>query len=372
LPKHDLRWQEAVKPLLRSVQTPALVIDTAAIKETYSEFRQEFGEAIIYYALKANPHPGIVKLLHQLGCDFEISSSGELRQLLEMRIPPERIISGNPTKEAAFLEQAHANGVGLFALDSHSEIEKLQKYAPRSGICVRLAVSNEGSEWPLSDKFGVEVDEAVQLLKLASQKGLVPRGVTFHVGSQCTQAETWTKAIEKTRLVWEGAEAKGVELDLLNIGGGFPIEYLKPAPSVAEIASVVKESVGSAFPHGVNLSLAPGRALVGEAGTLAATVIATAKRGEKKWLYLDVGVFNGLMESVGGIRYPIVTDKTGPDIPWVLSGPTCDSFDVIADAVELPDLGIGDRVYIRSAGAYTTSYASQFDGFRIPDTYYVE
>ncbi len=372
MPHHDRRWQKVIKPVLESVHTPALVIDTAAIRETYFEFRREFREAKIYYALKANPHPGIVKVLQLLGCDFEISSSGELRQLLGLEIPRERIITGNPTKETAFIEQAYVSGVGLFALDSHSEIDKLHKYAPGSRVCVRLTVPNDGSEWPLSDKFGVEVDDAVELLELAGEKGLVPEGITFHVGSQCTMATTWAKAIEKSRLVWERAEARGLTLHLLNVGGGFPIEYLKPTPSVAEIASVIKQSVRSAFPSGINLSLAPGRALVGEAGTLATTVIATATRGDKRWLYLDIGVFNGLMEAVGGIRYPMTTDKTGPAIPWVLSGPTCDSFDVISDAVELPDLSVGDRVYIRSAGAYTTAYASRFDGFSIPETYYVE
>jgi len=235
-----------------------------------------------------------------------------------------------------------------------------------------LTVPNEGSEWPLSNKFGVEVDEAVELMDLALQRDLVPERVTFHVGSQCTQAATWAKAIEKCRLVWEGAAARGINLSLLNIGGGFPIEYLKPVPSVSETASVVRDSLHSAFPKGVTLSLAPGRALVGEAGTLASTVIGTAKRGQKRWLYLDIGVFNGLMESVGGIKYRILTDKVGSAVPWVLSGPTCDSFDVIAEDIELPELEVGDKVYIRSAGAYTTAYASVFDGFCIPETYYVE
>ncbi len=357
--------------MLQRVQTPALVIDTAVIRETYSEFRKQFSEGSIYYALKANPHSGIVKLLSQLGCDFEISSRGELDQLTTMGIRSERIISGNPTKEAAFVEQAHAYGVKLFAIDSSSEIDKLHKYAPGSSVCVRLTVPNEGSEWPLSNKFGVEVDVAVELLQQASQKGLVPEGITFHVGSQCMQVRTWAKAIEKARLVWDGAEAEGVKLSLLNIGGGFPIQYLKPTPSVAEIASMIKKSLVSVFPKGVRVSLAPGRALVGEAGTLAATVIATADRGDKRWLYLDVGVFNGLMEAVGGIRYPMSTDETGAAVPWVLAGPTCDSFDVVSDAVELPELTAGDRVYIRSAGAYTTSYASQFDGFSIPEIHYV-
>lgn len=372
MPQSDQRWKEVIKPVLESVETPALVMDKAALRQKYQEFRGEFSDAGIYYALKANPHPEIVMLLHELGCDFEISSQGELDLLLRLAIPPERIISGNPTKESSFIKHAYGSGVSLFAFDSYSEIDKLQELAPGSRVCIRLAVPNDGSEWPLSKKFGVEVDESIELLVAASEKHLIPEGITFHVGSQCTQASTWAKAIEKSSLVWKGVEARGLKLRLLNAGGGFPIRYLKPIPSVAEISSVIEKSIHSSFPEGLRLAVAPGRALVGDAGVLVATVIATAVRDTKKWLYLDVGVFNGLMESVGGIKYPMMTEKAGQPVNWTLSGPTCDSFDVISEEVELPDLCVGDRVYIKSAGAYTTAYASQFDGFRIPEIHYVE
>jgi ornithine decarboxylase len=342
------------------------------VREKYQEFRTHFGEASIYYALKANPHPGIVQLLQELDCQFEISSLGELELLLNMGIPSRRIISGNPVKEGAFVERAHASGIDLFAFDSYPEIEKLADCAPGSRVTVRLAVPNDGSEWPLSKKFGVEPREAADLLRRAGQRGLRPVGITFHVGSQCTQPDTWAVAIQKSRIVWQLAAEKGVALSLLNVGGGFPIEYLKPVPSTAEIAGVVHRSVADAFPGGVELAVAPGRALVGEAGLLEATVIARAERDSKPWFYLDVGVFNGLMESVGGIRYRVSTDRGGPVIQCVLAGPSCDSFDVIDPGAELPDLQVGDRVRILSAGAYTTAYASQFDGFQIPAIHYTE
>jgi ornithine decarboxylase len=372
LPQFDQRWHKVIKPVLDSVETPALVMDKAALRQKYQEFRREFSDAAIYYALKANPHPGIVMLLHELGCDFEISSQGELDLLLRLAIPPDRIISGNPTKESSFVKHAWDSGVTLFAFDSYSEIDKLAELAPGSRVCIRLTVPNDGSEWPLSNKFGVEVDEAIRLLLSASERHLIPEGITFHVGSQCTQSNTWAKAIEKSSLVWRGAEAMGLKLRLLNAGGGFPIQYLKPIPSTAEISSVIDKSIRSSLPEGLSLAVAPGRALVGDAGVLVTTVIATAVRDSKKWLYLDVGVFNGLMEAVGGIKYPMMADKAGPSVNWVLSGPTCDSFDVISEEVELPDLSVGDRVYIKSAGAYTTAYASHFDGFRIPEIHYVE
>ncbi|MBM4443800.1 MAG: type III PLP-dependent enzyme [Chloroflexi bacterium] len=342
------------------------------IRDKYREFRSQFPEATIYYALKANPHPGIVRLLQELDCHFEISSLGELELLSEMGVRSRRIISGNPVKERAFVERAHASGIDLFAFDSYPEIDKLEECAPGSRVTVRLAVPNDGSEWPLSKKFGVEPREAADLLLRAGERGLKPVGVTFHVGSQCTRPATWAVAIEKSKLVWRMAAERGLSLSLLNVGGGFPIEYLRPVPSTAEIAAVVRRSVAEAFPEGVELAIAPGRALVGEAGVLAATVIARAERDSRPWFYLDVGVFNGLMESVGGIRYRMLTDRGGPAVRCVLAGPSCDSFDVIAMEAELPDLQVGDGVRIMSAGAYTTAYASQFDGFQIPAVHYTE
>lgn len=351
--------------------TPALIVDRGAIKEKYKEFCHQFAGAKIYYALKANPQPGIVELLEELGCGFEISSQGELELLLRLGVSPRKIISSNPVKDQVFISSAYSSGINLFAFDSEAEMEKLSRFAPGSKVYVRLSVSNEGSEWPLSKKFGVETEEAAELLVQAKKKGLQPYGIAFHVGSQCTKATTWAKAIEKSKAVWELAGSKGIELHLLNIGGGFPIKYIKPVPSIAEIAQVIKDSLAKAFSKGVELVLAPGRALVGEAGTLVATVIAKAVRNEEKWLYLDVGVFNGLMETVGGIKYPMVTKKGSKTSKWVLAGPSCDSFDVISTEAELPELEVGDKVYIKSSGAYTTAYASQFDGFLIPKVHFV-
>jgi len=372
LPIEIDRLLEAAKTRLASEKTPSLLMDKRLVKTKYEEFRAHFGQARVYYAVKCNPHPAIVTLLNGLGCDFEISSLGELEQLLSMGVSSQRITIGNPVKDPSLIKLAHQSGVDLTAFDSHSEIEKLAALAPGTRVGVRLTVPNDGSEWPLTKKFGVEADQAVELLVQARKSGLKPVGIFFHVGSQCTLASTWAKAIEKSWLVWQRAAESGVELRMLNLGGGFPATYLKPVPSVAEIAGVIHNSLAALFPKDVEISIAPGRGLVGEAGVLAATVMAKAVRDEEPWLYLDVGVFNGLMEAVGGIKYRIVPSRNGPTRKWVLSGPTCDSFDVISNEVELPDLDVGERVYITSAGAYTTAYASQFDGFPIPAIHFLE
>ncbi len=363
---------EAAKSLLASEKTPALLIDKRLIRARYEEFRTHFSKARICYAVKCNPHHAIITLLYELGCDFEISSLGELERLLAMKIPHQRITVGNPVKVPSLIKLAYENGIDLAAFDSYSEIEKLASLAPGTKVGVRLSVPNDGSEWPLTKKFGVESDDAVELLVKARASGLEPVGIFFHVGSQCTLVDTWAKAIEKSRAVWQLAAERGIKLHMLNVGGGFPATYLKPVPSVAEIARVIEDSVAGAFPGDTEVVIAPGRGLVGEAGVLVATVTAKAVRDSERWLYLDVGVFNGLMEAVGGIKYRIVPSRTGPMKKWVLSGPTCDSFDVISNEVELPDLEVGDRVYITSAGAYTTAYASQFDGFPIPTIHYLE
>ncbi len=366
------RLLEAARARLAGEKTPALLMDKGLIRAKYREFRACFGRDRVYYAVKSNPHPAIITLLHGLGCDFEVSSLGELRRLLAMGIQPERIAVGNPVKAPELIRLAGQSGIDLTAFDSYSEIDKLAALAPGTRVGVRLSVPNDGSEWPLTKKFGVEPDQALDLLVQAGKRGLVPEGIFFHVGSQCTLASTWARAIEKSWSVWERAAQRGVHLRLLNVGGGFPATYLKPVPTVAEIAGVIHRSVASLFPEDVEISVAPGRGLVAEAGILAASVMAKASRDSEQWLYLDVGVFNGLMEAVGGIKYRIIPTRGGPARKWVLSGPTCDSFDVISNEVELPDQEVGDRVYITSAGAYTTAYASEFDGFPIPEIYFLE
>jgi ornithine decarboxylase len=367
VPRVSIRYER----IAQTKETPFLIIDGEVIKRKFEEFQKAIGNAKIFYALKANPHARIVKLLQQLGTGFEVSSERELSLLLRCGVLPQEIISSNPTKSRAFIIRAYCAGVNLFAFDSYSEIEKLSECAPRSRVYVRLSVDNEGSQWPLSRKFGVEIDEAVELLTEAGKRGLDPYGITFHVGSQCMEQATWVKAIEKSRSVWELAKGRGIKLRMLNIGGGFPIKYTEPIPSIAQVVEVVNAQIRSTFPEGIELFIEPGRSLVGEAGVLVTTAIAKAVRNGQRWLYLDAGVFNGLMETLGGIRYQFATVNDGPVSKWVVAGPSCDSFDVISTEVYLPEPEIGDKVYIMSAGAYTTVYASEFNGLRIPKIYFV-
>lgn len=361
---------EASLPRRRG-KTPALFISKDIVRQNCEELNRCLMGTEIYYAIKANPDPRLAEYLHNLGLGFEVSSKSELDLLMRLGVPANRMVSGNPVKGIPFIRAAHRYGVKAFAFDSADEVEKLARWAPGSQVFIRLTVSNEGSEWPLSRKFGVESEAAGDLLALATRRGLSPTGITFHVGSQCLQPRTWLEAIAKCRSTWDIAARQGVHLKALNIGGGFPIEYTRPTPSTAEIGDMVIRAVRDTFPPGTRLLAEPGRSLVGAAGVLVSRVIARADRNGQRWLHLDAGVFNGLMESIGGIKYSYWCERDGPHSKWVLAGPSCDSFDVITNEAELPELEVGDRVYIKAAGAYTTAYASRFNGQPIPRTYLV-
>jgi len=362
-------WDKVINYIAMSdEQPPYLLIDNELIKEKVSLIGKKIRNARVFYAVKANPDIEVLRLLNILGIGFEIASEGELRMLASLGVEPERIITSNPMKTFRFLEEAVDYGIRYFAYDSEAEVEKLMKYAPGSNVYVRLTVPNEGSEWPLSKKYGVELEDAVRLLVLAKEKGLNPVGITFHVGSQCNNVYNWNSAIEKARELWDLAETGGVKLTVLNIGGGYPITYTKKVVDIETIENKIDKVLRQKFPDDVEIFIEPGRAVVGDAGVFVATVIGKAARGDENWLYIDVGVFNGLMESIGGIKYHYIVGSRNEPKKWTVVGPSCDSFDVIDRDVELPDPEVGNRILIPSSGAYTISYASEFNGFSIPKT----
>jgi ornithine decarboxylase len=353
------------------IETPFLLIDSDTVREKASLIGRSIKNSKIFYAVKANPDREILRFLNELNLGFEISSEGELEILSSLGVQPERIISSNPVKSLKFLSLASSYGINYFSYDSKEEIEKLSKLAPHCNVYIRLSVPNEGSEWPLSKKFGVELDEAAALLYAAKEKGLNPIGITFHVGSQCTNIYNWHIALDKARALWSKAEMDGLKLTLLNIGGGYPINYTKHVISIDAIEKDVNSLICDAFPEDVEIHIEPGRAVIGDAGVLVTTVTGKASRTDEDWLYIDVGVFNGLMESVGGIKYSYIVESykhAKSKKRWTLAGPSCDSFDVIVKNVALPEPNIGNLILILSTGAYTVSYASEFNGFSIPKT----
>jgi len=302
----------------------------------------------------------------EAGLGFEVGSIAELNEVLHLGVPPERVISSNPIKSVEFIQHAVSRGVRTFAFDSRAEVDKLVKLAPSCEAVVRLAVPNEGSDWPLSGKFGVEFGPAVELLAYAKVKGLKAVGVNFHVGSQCTNLYAWDTAIGLAAKLFDEAREIGLDFDLLNLGGGYPSQYLKPIPLVEDFEDRIVKSLARWFPGGVRLMIEPGRYLVGEAGIFVTRVIGKAHRQDGLWVMVDVGVFNGLAEALGGIRYPWMSLREGRKSRVILAGPSCDGFDVIDREVEMVEPEVGDIVLCLTAGAYTTVYASRFNGFPLP------
>lgn len=348
--------------------SPYLLMDQDVIREKAAVIGENIRNAKVFYAIKANPDRQILELLNSAGIGFEIASEGELEMLASLGVEPSRIITSNTMKSPRFIELAAQYGIRYYAFDSDDEIEKLSRHAPGARVYVRLIVPNEGSEWPLSKKFGADIDDALELLVRARDRGLSPSGITFHVGSQCTNVYNWDTAMELARELWEAAADRGIKLTVLNIGGGYPVCYTKEVADIETIERRIDDLLRKKFPADIEVFIEPGRAVVGDAGVFVATVIGRAKRTGENWLYIDVGVFSGLMESVGGIRYTYVVGNGTSKKKWILAGSSCDSFDVIEKDVELPEPQVGDRILILSGGAYTTSYASTFNGFPVPKT----
>jgi ornithine decarboxylase len=354
--------------------TPSLMIDFNRINQTYARFEAAFPGAHIDYAMKANANPQVVRRVVELGGGLEIASPAELTLALEAGAQPDRIICSNPIKTPAFLKRLEAAGAFAVVVDSTDEVEKVAQHMPGSRVYIRLAVDNTGSVLPLAGKFGVDGDTALELCDLARSLGLQVIGLSFHVGSQCLKVSNWTNAIRACGEVWRAAAERGHQFYFLDVGGGFPAghHHTPSIPTIEEIGAAVMGAVDDYIPatDGLMLILEPGRGLVGESGWLVTSVVGKAKRGADTWLYLDAGVFNGLMETYEGfppvVRVLALDAADRPLARYTLAGPSCDSCDVIARGIDLPEVGIGDRLLFVDAGAYTNEYAAAFNGFPIP------
>ena len=346
---------------------PFLIVDTAIVRQKARRWRAVLPRVRPHYAVKANPDRRVLKVLAQEGCGFEIASTAELDLLLGLGVPAAEVFYSNPVKSRESIAYAAGKGVEWFVLDSADELRRVFETRPEAKLYLRIATPNIGADWPLSGKFGASAADARDIVSLAAKLGADLAGVTFHVGSQCRNPENWRVALEKSKGIFELMQKAGLRPRLLNIGGGFPVRHVRPIPSIEVIAQVVNEGL-QAFGEEVQVIAEPGRYLVSDAGYFVCRVLGTASRGGKRWMHWDAGLFGGVIESSEGLRYRIRTDRSGPDVAWTVGGPTCDSVDVVVRDEPLPsDVQEGDFIYIRNAGAYTTAYASQFNGFPLPE-----
>jgi len=357
----------------RADEGPCLVLDNEVVRENYLAFAKALPDTRVFYAVKANPAPEILKLLTELGSCFDVASVTETEMVLAAGCTPDRISYGNTIKKESEIATAHRLGVTLFAIDCEAEVEKVARAAPGSRVICRIHCDGSGSEWPLSRKFGCEPDYAVDILEHAHRRGLVPHGISFHVGSQQHNIEAWDRALASTASIFRGCAERGISLSMVNLGGGFPAKYLRKTPKLESYGKAIfralRRHFGNAIPETI---IEPGRGLVGNAGVIEAEVVLIAKRSpedEVRWVYLDIGKFHGLAETMDeAIRYPIRTARDGDAMtPCVIAGPTCDSVDVLYEKAPyaLPvSLSIGDKVLIEACGAYTTTYSTVgFNGF---------
>jgi ornithine decarboxylase len=371
-----------IKTFAENQETPFLVVDTQTVLKHYDELLGAFPFASIYYAVKANPAPEILTLLRDRGSSFDIASIYELDRVLALGVSPDRVSYGNTIKKSRDIRYFFERGVTMFATDCEADLRNIAKAAPGSRIYVRiLTEGTQTADWPLSRKFGCQTDMAMDLLVLARDLGLVPYGVSFHVGSQQRDIGAWDAAIGKVKVIFERLkEEDGITLKLINLGGGFPANYMTKAHTLRtyaeEITRYLREDFGDELPE---IILEPGRSLVANAGVLVSEVVLISRKsrtGLHRWVYVDVGKFSGLIETMGeSIKYPVYTQKQGEYEDAVLAGPTCDSADIMYEDHKYPlplNLAIGDRLYWFSTGAYTTSYSAiEFNGFPPLRGYYL-
>ena len=360
-------------------ETPCLVVDLDVVGKAYDLLRRYLPNASVYYAVKANPARDIVAMLVKKGSSFDVASPSEIALCLDNGATAERLSFGNTIKKERDIAWAYAAGIRLFAFDSEAELGKLARVAPGARVFCRILVSCEGADWPLSRKFGCTPEMAVTLLSRARDLGLDPYGVSFHVGSQQTDLNQWDGAIGAAARMFSLLAEADINLRMVNIGGGFPAQYRSEVSPIANYAAAVTTALTRHFGnHLPEVIVEPGRSLVGDAGVIQSEVVLISDKGDgdgKRWIYLDVGKFNGLAETMDeSIKYRIeTTGRNGPSGPVVIAGPTCDSADILYEKTQykMPlSLSVGDKVEILSTGAYTASYASVgFNGFSPIRTY---
>jgi len=363
------------------IETPCLVVDLDVVAASYKRLHNAMPLADIFYAVKANPAKPVLETLAGLGSCFDAASVNEVEACLAAGARPEIISYGNTIKKQRDIETAFTKGVRLFAFDCENELIKIAEAAPGADVYCRVMVSNDGAEWPLSGKFGCSISLARDLMIKARSLGLGPRGISFHVGSQQTDMAQWDVAIAQVAMLFTDLKEQGIELKMLNLGGGYPVKYRRDVPEQETYGPMIMDSMRRHFGNEIpEMMIEPGRAIVAEAGVMETEVVLVSTRSpneKKRWVYLDVGMFGGLAETMDeAIRYQITTPHDGTESsPVTIAGPTCDGVDVMYEqaAYQMPlALKAGDKVRIHTAGAYTTTYASVgFNGFEPLQEHYI-
>jgi ornithine decarboxylase len=352
--------------LARRFGSPLFVIDCEAIRRQYRALARALPGVEIHYALKPLPEAAVVAALAAEGSCFDLATTGEVELVRQAGIPAERCIHTHPIKRDEDIRAALDFGVTTFVADNPDEVRKFAAYAGKVSLLLRVSFRSPAAVVDLSRKFGCDPESAPALVELARSLGIAVAGLSFHVGSQSASPQTKLRAIEACTAIIRSTQGKGMAAPAtLDIGGGFPIDYLEPALPIDEFCAPIRAALAG-LPDATRVIAEPGRFICGPAGTVVTTVMGRAWREGRWWYYLDDGLYGSFSGQIyDHARYPIevLTPAQGPRIHSVLAGPTCDSIDVIAEDIELPELHAGDRLAGRQMGAYTAASATDFNFF---------
>lgn len=360
--------EEAIVELANEYGTPLFLIVGERVMRNYAAFQEFFPGIEIFYAVKANPHPLVVKMLANLGSSFDVASAQEIALVLEQDVEPQRMIFANTIKRREALRYAREKGVSLLTYDNEEELRKIRTVYPEAKLILRLKTPSLGSRIDLSYKFGADPEEAATLLRLAKHLGLETVGLSFHVGSPCHNPENYLRSLEIVKAIIQEGDREGVMLTVVDIGGGFPLHtyYTEGAEASMEYMSEkIYPLLRSFLATGYRVIAEPGRSLIGNACLLVTKVIGKAVRSGRIWYYLDDGLYGTFsaipFDKASFDFYPLRDSEE--EKSCVLAGPTCDSLDVIAEGVKLPPLMLDDLIVVPNIGAYSIASATNFNGF---------
>jgi ornithine decarboxylase len=345
--------------------SPLLVVDCEQVRRQYRVLKAALPGVDLHYALKPLPHASVVACLREEGAFFDLATTGEVELVKDQGIPAERCIHTHPIKRDSDIRDALRYGVTTFVADNPDEIRKFVRYRKRAELLLRVSFRSPTAVCDLSRKFGCEPGAVLGLIETARRLGVRVRGLSFHVGSQATDPAKYIEAIQAcTNLIAEALLAGLPSLDVLDIGGGFPVAYNDAVMPIEEFCAPIRAAL-AALPKHVRVIAEPGRFIAAPAAIALSTVMGKAKRDGRWWYYLDDGLYGSYSGQLfDHAKYPVCALREGEGLPSVLAGPTCDSIDVIDDNILLPELEVGDLGVGRMMGAYTWASATDFNFFK--------
>jgi ornithine decarboxylase len=363
-PALDPFARESILHLASRYGSPLFVIDAERVRRQYRRLAAALPGVDLHYALKPLPHWSVINTLRAEGAFFDLATNGEVELVRRLNVEPGRCIHTHPIKRDSDIRTALAYGVGRFVVDNPDELRKFVKYRNRCSLLLRISFRSPDARCDLSRKFGCEPQSAPDLLRLAAELRIKIDGLSFHVGSQAAGPAMFSEAIAKCGELMPIAAQLGHAPGILDIGGGFPVEYLQGCVPIEEFCAPIRAALKE-LPHTVRVIAEPGRFICAPAAISVTQVMGRALRSGRWWYYLDDGLYGSYSGQIyDHAAYPVeALVPPGPLYPSVLAGPTCDSIDVINEHLELPKLVVGDLVVGRAMGAYTWASASEFNFF---------